>query len=120
MSAVASFTVPSTDYARDSTKGLQQQQGLQTSADESPMDSWSVRPARERGIVCGMQLDHFVWMMLFCATGVGLGMTFEYMELHSPKHAPASGDSFFLCLIGYWSQSVLGVRTSGLNRPKST
>ena len=24
------------------------------------------------------------------------------------QHAPAAGDSFFLCLIGYWSQSILG------------
>lgn len=88
-----SFTVPSAD-ARDSPL----QQGLLTSA-ESPMDSWSgVAPTREKGLVCGMKLDHFVWMILFCATGVGLGMTFEFMELHSSQHAPASGDSFFLCL----------------------
>ena len=33
--------------------------------------------------VFGMELDHFFWLIVFCATGVGLGMTFEFMELHS-------------------------------------
>ena len=46
--------------------------------------------------VFGMELDHFFWLIVFCATGVGLGMTFEFMELHSsyarsaPPNAAAS------------------------------
>ena len=58
--------------------------------------------------VCGMRVDELVWLVIFCLTGIGLGMSFEFMELHSSKHKPAADKSFFLCLIGYWSQTVLG------------
>jgi drug/metabolite transporter (DMT)-like permease len=55
--------------------------------------------------ICGIKYDEMLWLVVFCVTGIGLGMSFEFMELHG---GPADGKSFFLCLIGYWSQTVLG------------
>lgn len=102
-----SFTVPSDDYkaplmAAPSNLGTLQQQPA-----GGPAEGPTTTAPRAR-LACGMQVDQFFWLIVFCATGVGLGMSFEFMELHSPKHAPADPKSFFLCLIGYWSQSILG------------
>ena len=55
--------------------------------------------------ICGMKYDEMFWLVVFCLTGIGLGMSFEFMELHG---GPADGKSFLLCLIGYWSQTFLG------------
>jgi len=62
----------------------------------------------DSGTWCGMKAAEAFWLFIFCITGVGLGMAFEFLDLHSSKHAPASSSSFFLCLIGYWSQTILG------------
>ena len=41
-------------------------------------------------------------------TGVGLGLCYEFLEIHSFHHAPgAASDTFFLCPIGYWSQAIV-------------
>jgi len=48
----------------------------------SPRGGFIVVP-KPATTVFGMELDHFFWLIVFCATGVGLGMTFEFMELHS-------------------------------------
>ena len=52
----------------------------------SPSGGFIVVP-KPATTVFGMELDHFFWLIVFCATGVGLGMTFEFMELHS-SYAP--------------------------------
>jgi drug/metabolite transporter (DMT)-like permease len=59
--------------------------------------------------VCGMKFSTFLWLSIFCATGVGLGLCYEFLEIHSNNHSPgASAQSFFLCLLGYFSQAVFG------------
>lgn len=51
----------------------------------------------------------YAWLAVFCATGVGLGMSFEYLALQSANgHSPAAADTFFLCFIGYWAQTIVG------------
>eukprot|EP00942_MAST-04A_sp_MAST-4A-sp1_P000141 g141.t1 len=61
-------------------------------------------------VVCGvMSIITFIWLVIFCVTGVGLGLCYEFLEIHSLHHAPgAASDTFFLCLIGYWSQALVG------------
>ena len=63
----------------------------------------------EKKVVCGaMGITTFVWLVVFCVTGVGLGLCYEFLEIHSLHHAPgAASDTFFLCLIGYWSQAIV-------------
>lgn len=62
-----------------------------------------------RRLCFGMECWTFVWLFVFCATGVGLGLCYEFLEIHSFHHAPgASADSFFLVLLGYWSQALFG------------
>lgn len=70
--------------------------------------AWAQITPEDKNVVCGLPVEEGVWLLIFCITGVGLGMSFEFMDLHSSKHAPASGESFFLCLVGYWSQTILG------------
>ena len=41
------------------------------------------------------------WLFVFCASGIGLGMVFEVLQLHA---GPARAESFFLAFLGYWSQ----------------
>ena len=49
-----------------------------------------------------------LWLVIFCVTGVGLGLCYEFLELHSLHHAPgAAADTFLLCLIGYVSQAIV-------------
>lgn len=64
----------------------------------------------EQKIICGvMSITTFIWLVVFCVTGVGLGLCYEFLEIHSLHHAPgAASDSFFLCLIGYWAQAIVG------------
>eukprot|EP00751_Fragilariopsis_kerguelensis_P036426 CAMPEP_0170939898 /NCGR_PEP_ID=MMETSP0735-20130129/22288_1 /TAXON_ID=186038 /ORGANISM="Fragilariopsis kerguelensis, Strain L26-C5" /LENGTH=152 /DNA_ID=CAMNT_0011345527 /DNA_START=12 /DNA_END=467 /DNA_ORIENTATION=- len=53
--------------------------------------------------------NDYAWLAVFCATGVGLGMSFEYLDLQSNDgHSPAAAETFFLCFIGYWSQTIVG------------
>eukprot|EP00943_MAST-04B_sp_MAST-4B-sp1_P000005 g5.t1 len=64
----------------------------------------------DQRVVCGaMSITTFIWLVVFCVTGVGLGLCYEFLEIHSLHHAPgAAEDSFFLCLIGYWAQAIVG------------
>ena len=41
-------------------------------------------------------------------SGVGLGMAFEFLDLHSVDHTPAADQTFFLCFLGYWAQTIVG------------
>ena len=48
-------------------------------------------------VVCGvMSIITFIWLVIFCVTGVGLGLCYEFLEIHSLHHAPgAASDTFF-------------------------
>jgi len=35
-------------------------------------------------------------------------VSYEFLDLHSKDHRPAADLTFFLCVIGYWSQSLVG------------
>ena len=63
----------------------------------------------ETKVLCNsMTLSTFLWLFMFCITGVGLGLCYEFLELHSLHHKPgAASGTFFLCLIGYFSQAVV-------------
>jgi drug/metabolite transporter (DMT)-like permease len=61
-----------------------------------------------RRFVCGLEAGVLAWLVVFCISGVGLGLCYEFLELHSLHHAPgAAADTFFLCLIGYVSQALV-------------
>ena len=60
------------------------------------------------GLVFGIPRDDAAWLLVFCVTGVGLGMAFEFLDLYSIDSTPAAGETFFLCFIGYWAQTIFG------------
>lgn len=41
------------------------------------------------------------WLIVFCMTGISIGMSFEILQLHA---GPARYQTFFLALLGYWAQ----------------
>ena len=43
----------------------------------------------------------FIWLAIYCGSGIALGMCFEILQLHA---GPAKYQSFFLPLLGYWAQ----------------
>lgn len=47
-----------------------------------------------------------IWLIIFCMTGISIGMSFEFLQLHA---GPARYETFFLAFLGYWAQ----VLTSG-------
>ena len=46
-----------------------------------------------------------LWLVAFVGSGIGLGQTFELLQLHA---GPARYDTFFLCLLGYWANFLVG------------
>merc|ERR1711865_613859 len=70
-------------------------------------------PAKER-MICFMPIETLVWLVIFCATGVGLGMCWEFLELHA---GPAKPQTFLTCFIGYWAQVIVG-GAYALSQPK--
>ena len=58
--------------------------------------------------VCGLLAADAIWLVIFCGTGVGLGMAFEFLDLNSVDHTPAADQTFFLCFLGYWAQTLVG------------
>ena len=55
-----------------------------------------------------MRVDEYGWLGIFCGTGIGIGLCFEYLALQSttvgPQPQPAT---FFLCFLGYWAQTIV-------------
>ena len=49
-----------------------------------------------------------VWLFIFCATGVSLGLAFEFLDLQSKDGKPVAEETFFLCFVGYWAQTIVG------------
>jgi drug/metabolite transporter (DMT)-like permease len=59
------------------------------------------------------------WLATFVFSGIGLGLAFEFLDLNSADgHTPAAGKTFFLCLVGYWSQVIVG-GVYALSRPNA-
>ena len=50
-----------------------------------------------------IQVGNAIWLLIFCLTGISIGMTFEILQLHA---GPARYKTFFLALLGYWAQFV--------------
>ena len=57
----------------------------------------------DRSVPAVHQSSNFVWLGIFCVTGISIGMTFEVLQLHA---GPARYETFFLALLGYWSQML--------------
>ena len=51
------------------------------------------------------QIGPVLWLVAFVGSGIGLGQTFELLQLHA---GPARYDTFFLCLLGYWANFLVG------------
>lgn len=68
-------------------------------------------------LVCGLPAADAAWLAVFCGTGVGLGMAFEFLDLHSVDHTPAADQTFFLCFLGYWAQTLVGAAFAFWPRP---
>ena len=51
------------------------------------------------------QIGPVLWLVAFVGSGIGLGQTFELLQLHA---GPARYDTFFLCLLGYWTNFLVG------------
>jgi len=64
----------------------------------------AIEPKKER-MICFMPVPTFIWLVIFCGTGVGLGMCWEFLELHA---GPAKPQTFLTCFIGYWAQVIVG------------
>jgi len=57
----------------------------------------------------GDSWSNYAWLGVFCCTGVGVGMSFEYLALQSKDgRSPAAANTFLLCFIGYWAQTIVG------------
>lgn len=50
-------------------------------------------------------LGPLLWLVVFSATGIMLGMSFELLDLHA---GPAKELTFLLPLLGYWAQLLVG------------
>ena len=51
------------------------------------------------------------WLGLFCTTGIGLGMTFELLQMHA---GPASSSTFLTAVLGHWAQLLIAALLMGL------
>ena len=52
-----------------------------------------------------VQRGPMLWLVVFTLTGIGLALAWEQMVIHA---GPASEETFFVCLIGYWAQTLVG------------
>ena len=96
----------------NNNKNLKELERITSSVNDALLPSGFIEEEENNNnhVVCGvMSIITFIWLVIFCVTGVGLGLCYEFLEIHSLHHAPgAASDTFFLCLIGYWSQALVG------------
>mmetsp|Transcript_29124 Transcript_29124/g.37579 ORF Transcript_29124/g.37579 Transcript_29124/m.37579 type:complete len:384 (+) Transcript_29124:117-1268(+) len=64
----------------------------------------------------GLPFEDAIWLFIFCMTGIALGMAFEFLDLYSKDETPAADETFFLCFIGYWAQTIVS-GTYALTKP---
>mmetsp|Transcript_57317 Transcript_57317/g.125545 ORF Transcript_57317/g.125545 Transcript_57317/m.125545 type:complete len:367 (+) Transcript_57317:28-1128(+) len=54
---------------------------------------------------CRENQSALAWLVVFCVTGIMLGMCYELLDIHA---GPAKDETFLTCFIGYWSQFLVG------------
>jgi hypothetical protein len=82
---------------------------LLTHGDNPPPPPSPEKQRRRRRQQQRQEVSAFVWLGVFCATGVGLGLSFEFLILQSNDYKPVAEETFFLCFIGYWAQTLVGL-----------
>ena len=60
--------------------------------------------AQSRWVIDREFRESMLWLLLFCATGIGLGQTFELLQMHAGPARPAT---FLTSFFGYWAQLLV-------------
>ena len=58
--------------------------------------------------IWGMEYGTAAWLFVFCATGVWIGMSYEFLQLHSIDGKLADPKTFLMCFLAYVGQVVMG------------
>lgn len=73
--------------------------------DDSACDMGEPRPMKHSHAAGAGRARDYVWLAVFVCSGIAIGQCFEILQVHA---GPARYDTFFLSLLGYWSNFLVG------------